>query len=116
MRHAISLINLGRFEEAKALLRKTLPVARRILGESNDITLSMRPIYAMALYGDCRATLEDLREAVTTLEDTERIGRRVFGDTHPLTAGIGKALRKARKVFRARETPSPAHGGNCLIS
>ena len=33
----------------------------------------------MALYQDPRATLDDLREAVTTLEDTERIARRVFG-------------------------------------
>ena len=29
------------------------------------------------------ATLDDLREAVTTLEDTERIARRVLGGAHP---------------------------------
>ena len=35
--------------------------------------------YAMALYLDDTATLEDLREAVTTLEDSGKITRRVFG-------------------------------------
>ena len=59
--------------------------------------------YAGALYLDAGATLEDLREAVTTLEDTTRITRRVFGGTHPLTTAIGAELRKARAVLRARE-------------
>ena len=54
------------------------------------------------------ATLEDLREAVTTLEDTERVARRVFGGTHPLTSAIEGKLRKSQAALRrARETPSP---------
>ena len=65
------LQNLERFEEAKALLRKTMPVARRVLGESHELTLRMRWIYAKALYLDPGATLDDLREAVTTLEETD---------------------------------------------
>ena len=36
------------------------------------------------------ATLDDLREAVTTLEDAVLIARRVFGGAHPLTAGLGR--------------------------
>ena len=40
---------------------------------------------------------------MTTLEDTTRITRRVFGGTHPLTTAIGAELRKARAVLRARE-------------
>jgi len=39
------------------------------------------------------ATLDDLREAVTTLEDAGRIARRVFGGTHPLTTGIEGELQ-----------------------
>ena len=46
-----------------------------------------------------------LREAVTTLEDGERIARRVFGGAHPITMGIEEALRNARAALRARETP-----------
>ena len=52
-----------------------------------------------------RATLDDLREAVTTLEAAERIARRVLGGAHPLTVEIEHHLRKA--ALRARETPSP---------
>ena len=54
---------------------------------------------------DC-ATLDDLREAVTTLEDAGRIARRVFGGAHPVTGQIEKELREARAALRARETPS----------
>ena len=63
--------------------------------------------YADALYRDDDATLDDLREAVTTLEDAGRIARRVLGSSHPLTGGLGSELLRARAVLRARETPSP---------
>jgi len=64
--------------------------------------------YARALYEDPGATLDDLREAVTTLEDTEPIARRVLGGAHPLVANFEVALRDAaRATLRAREeTPS----------
>jgi len=101
--YSSSLIDLKRFEEAKALLRKMLPVARRVLGENYELTLRMRWVYAQTLYTDTSATLDDLREAVTTLEDTARTARRVLGGAHPFTAGIEQALRKARAALRARE-------------
>ena len=86
--------------------RKTIPVARRVLGESTDITLKMRKIYAIALCKDNAATLDDLREAVTTLENTERTVRRVFGGAHPDTVEIEGRLLLARAALRARETPN----------
>ena len=61
---------------------------------------------AATAYKDDGATLDDLREAVTMVEDTARIARRVFGGAHPTTAGMEKSLRKARAALRARETPS----------
>ena len=67
----------------------------------------MKSIYAEALYMDTGATLDDLREAVTTLGDLERATRRVFGGAHPFTTGMKKDLSNARAVLRARETPSP---------
>ena len=100
----VLIIGLKRFEEAKSLLRKTIPVARRVLGEGCDTTVRMRWCYAMALIGDDGATLEDLREAVTTLEDAERIARRVLGGAHPITKGIEHTLRDARAALHARET------------
>ena len=54
---------------------------------------------------DASATLDDLREAVRTLEETERTVRRVFGGAHPLATTIGLDLRDARAALRARETP-----------
>jgi hypothetical protein len=103
------LRDLRRFEEARSLFRKTLPVARRVLGDNDRLTLKMRWFFAEALYEDPDATLDDIREAVTTLEDTERIARRVMGGAHPTTEGLGTCLRNARAVLRAHETlPSSA--------
>ena len=104
--YAASLVNLGRFEEAKALLRKMMPLAQRVLGEGHRLTLRMKKIYARALYNDDDATLDDLRKAVMTLEDTARTARRVLGAAHPLTVDMEKSLQAARAALRARETPS----------
>ena len=99
--------SLERFEEARSVLRKTIPVTQRVLGKSNQLTLRMRLIYATVLYNDPSATLDDLHEAVTTLEDSERIARRVLGGAYPLTTAIEAALQNARAALRTRETPSP---------
>ena len=88
-----------------SLLREIIPVARRVLGKSNEIMLGMRTNYAKALYSPAAATLDDLREAVTTLVETARIARQVFGGAHPLTSWIEGSLREARAALRARETP-----------
>ena len=63
----------------------------------------MRKVHAKALYFDDAATPDDLREAVTTLEDTERIARRVLGGAHPIATGIQLCLQDARAALRARE-------------
>ena len=59
--------------------------------------------YANALYQADGATIDDLREAVTRLEDTERIARRVLGGAHPLTVDIEDDLEGSRAALRARE-------------
>ena len=106
--YAGGLVLLQRFEETKSLLRKIMPVAPHVLGESHETTLRMRWTYAAALYNNTGATLDDLREAATTLEDPERIARRVLGGAHPLTVGIGEALRAVRATLGRRETPGSA--------
>jgi hypothetical protein len=103
---AISLIGLNRIKEAKAMLCKTMPVARRVLGDSHDLTLKMRLNYAATLCNADGATLDDVREAVTMLEETARTARRVFGiGGHPSVVGIEDTLRQSREVLRAHETP-----------
>ena len=97
-----SLVDMRRFEEAKPLLRKVMRVARRVLGEDDDLMLRMRWNHGEVLYKDDGATLDDLREAVSTLEDSEPIARRVLGSSHPRTQAIEKELQDARAALRAR--------------
>ena len=104
--YASLLKELKRFGEVKLLLHKTIPLARSALGESHKLTLTMRKIYAEALCRVDGATIDNLREAVSTLEDTERTARRVFGVSHPVVRDIGQTLRNARALLRAREMPS----------
>ena len=68
----------------------------------------MRWYYAEALCRADGATLDDFREALTTLEDTERTARRVLGSAHPEIFAFEAALQKSRAVLRARETQSSA--------
>ena len=70
----------------------------------------MRWIYAEALYKDDATTLHGLREVVTTLEETGRTARRVFGGAHPDVVAIEKSLREARVALRAHESPQSASG------
>ena len=91
-------------------MRKMTAVAQRVLGESDEITLKMRWNYARALCEDPAATLDDLREAVTTLEENARMARRVLGSAHPVALDIRRCLLESWSALRARETPSPVRG------
>jgi hypothetical protein len=101
--YATSLMNLRHYAEARPLMLKTMPVARRVLGESDELTLKTRWNYARVLYRYRGATLDDLREAMATLEDLERTARRVLGGAHPLMKSIAQNLRDARLTLAARE-------------
>ena len=107
--YAASLKEENSYEEVKQLLRKMIPVAQRVLEENHFLRLRMPKIYARALYEDPGATLGDLREAVTALEDLEQTARRVLGGAHPLTENVEFDLREARAALRARETQSPSN-------
>ncbi len=80
-------------------------MTQRVLGKSNQLTLRMRLIYATVLYNDPSATLDDLHEAVTTLEDTARIARRVLGGAHPLTMTIEKHLLASQAALGSAQAP-----------
>ena len=101
--YAASLAEQKRYGEVKSLMRKTLPVARRVLGENDETTLKARLVYAIALCKDTGATLDDLREGVTTLEEIERIARQVFGGANPLVTQIAQNLGCARALLGARD-------------
>ena len=125
--YALSLVRLKRFAEAKALLRKKMPVARRVLGENHDLMLRMRWTYGTALYLDDSASLDDLREAVTTLKESERTARRVFRGTrpeprwlgaHPFVEQVEYFLRESQgllhKKRKTEATPSPPSRNSTL--
>ena len=61
----------------------------------------------MMLCEDDGTTLDDLRELVTTLKDSARGARRVYGSAHPFSKGFEYFLRRLRAVLAASETPSP---------
>ena len=72
----------------------------------NESKTSLNSPPTPSIVQDDGATLDELREAVTTLEDTARIARRVLGGAHPVTKGVEGDLRNASVVLAARETPS----------
>ena len=63
------------------------------------MTLKMPWHYARRSTRTTGATLDDLREAVTTLEDAERTARRVLGGAHP-------PQRRLRFICETREPRS----------
>ena len=104
--YADSLIQLQRYKTVMSLLRKSLPIARRVLGENHHLTLRMRFNYARALHQDPAATLDDRRESVTTLEDAERTARRVFGGAHPFVEQVEHFLRESRGLLHKKRKTS----------
>ena len=73
--------------------------ARQEDGDGRRVALEHR----VGVLEDSTATLDDLREAVATLEDTIRSARRVFGNTNPLAQGMECYLDESRAALRARE-------------
>ena len=102
--YALSLKELDRLDEARALYRKWMLVSQRVLGDCDHRTLTMKKKFAQTVYEDARATLRDLSEAVATLEKTARTARRVFGGAHPIVEDMDRSLRKARVLLSIRET------------
>ena len=102
--YAISLLEQGHFEETKSLLRPTLPIVQRVLGENNELVFRMKKIYVEAFLMDRAATPDEFREAVTMIEDTERTARRVLGGAHPFALDLARAVKVSRAALVIRET------------
>ena len=61
-----------------------------------------RKLYARILYEDPAATLDDLREAVTTIAEAARTARRVLGGAHPSTENFERSLQIAQTYYRRK--------------
>ena len=99
--YANILNDMQRHAEARELLRKSIPVARRALKDNDSITLKMRWLYARALYADPAAPLDNLREAVATLESVANSWKQILGPAHPETPKVQAALQEARETLAA---------------
>ena len=95
---------------ARLLLRSRGELPRRQVAHGRHVGRDVESsapaageLHAAAIYIDAGATLEDLREAVTTLEELERTAQRVLGVSHPLKKSIAGDLRAAQAALRARE-------------
>ena len=86
-----------------ALVRGGVRYRRGGFPRGRDAGAALRNNYARALFLDTNAALDDLREAVTTLEELERIARRVCGSVHPLVVDINSSLLLSRVALRVRE-------------
>ena len=104
--YANILNDMQRHAEARELLRKSIPVARRALKDNDSITLKMRWLYARALYADPAAPLDNLREAVATLESVANSWKCILGHAHPETPKVQAALEEAREALAERRAAS----------
>ena len=114
---------LAHFQEAKALLRKSTPVARRILGENHLLTLMMKKSYGEVL---CRKPTAPRRRssrsrwatARRTARDHPRVGCTLDAATNrqveqrPGCGGFGKG--NFHELFRAIEEYETKAGINKL--
>ncbi|CAH0374186.1 unnamed protein product [Pelagomonas calceolata] len=96
--YALSFLRLKRFEEVKALLRRKLPVARRVLGSEHEVTLSIREDLCRATL-DGESSAEEKREALRMLEEIAGVMRRVMGPAHPNTLNAHSILKFYRRKF-----------------
>ena len=61
-------------------------------GRDVRLMFRMRSNYAAAFCKDNGATIDELREAMTSLEETRRVARRVLGGAHPVAGEIEENL------------------------
>ena len=100
--YAVALLDLERYAEAKSILRKAIPNARRTLGAEHDLTLNFRRIYAECLCRD--GSRDDIAEAVAIYEDVLQRTRRIFGDDHPSWRRLPELLGAAREFLASSDT------------
>ena len=92
----MTLLRQKRFNEAKRLLRKVVPVAQRVLGNEHELSLSLREDLPRATLLDGEASVQEKRKALRTLEGTFGALRRVFGPQHPETKRVQQNLEAYR--------------------
>ena len=96
LNYATSLVDNKLYAQAKPATRKVLKIARRVLGESGDLTIFATASLSHALWNDPAASLADAREAERLMADALKMATRAFGPQHP------QALARARHLAGMR--------------
>ena len=91
-----SLVNSGKFTEARAFTRKQMKLATRVLGSDHPITFDFQWGYSRAFTLDKGVSAEQLGEVATALEKTLEVSQRVRGREHPQTCNIRNELTIAK--------------------
>ena len=100
---AITFRQTDKNADAKSFLRGRVLIADRFLGREKMLSLRLRWVYANSLTDSADATIDDLVEAVETLESVAKSWKRVMGERHPETVKVLNASKSAR-------APAPARG------
>jgi hypothetical protein len=99
---AITLREADKNADAKSFLRGRVLIADRFLGREKMLSLRLRWVYANSLTDSADATIDDLVEAVETLESVAKSWKRVMGERHPETVKVLNASKSAREKLRLR--------------
>ena len=93
-----SLVNTGKFTEARAFIRDQMALAKRVHGSDHPTTLDFQWGYARAFFLDKDVPAEQLAEPVAALEMALKIAQRVLGPEHPSTCSYRRELAAAREI------------------
>ena len=70
--------------------------------------MKLRGLYAFALRADSRASLDDVAEATTILDELSQAMLRIYGPSHPTTKSIQEDFENARSQLDSFGVPARA--------
>ena len=70
--------------------------------QDEEYTLKLEKALLKATHEDKGSSLDELRKAISMCEDGCRRARRVYGDSHPITAELARELDLAREELAER--------------
>ena len=111
---AISLLTLGRYGEAKSMLREQIRVARRICGPLHETTLGLMNNLVVSIFAQKESGLEDMKSALPMLEQILCHKRQTLGESHPETINAKKNLETARHRIEQGRTPENSTRVRCV--
>ena len=97
-----SLVNSGKFSEARAFTREQMELAKRVLGSDHPATLDFQWSLCRAFTLDNSVSADQLVEVATMLEKAVKTAQRVFGREHPRTYNVSRALAGTRSEIARR--------------